>query len=97
MILNHDFTVQDIAMRSFMGYFFGLLSVIKAYSALSIKLLLKPSLFVTFKISIPWCILVTFLIIITLKGEKNIQPSVALFFPSLEVALEKIMIYLRRC
>lgn len=54
-----------------MGDVFGFLSSIKAYNAISIKLLLKRSLFETLKISIPQCILVTFLIIITLKGKKQ--------------------------
>lgn len=55
--------------------------------------------FETFKISIPQCILVTFLIIITLKGgKKKKTPAICgTCFLSLEVALEKIMIYLRCC
>lgn len=54
-----------------MGDIFRFLSMIKAYNAVSIKLLLKRSLFETFKISIPQCILVTFLIIIILRGKQQ--------------------------
>lgn len=90
----HDFTAQDIVMRSLMGDVFGFRSIIKAYNAVDINSFFKTFTFCNFKNFSPLVHVGHFSNYNDIeRGEK----SAAIWGTrsSLEVALEKIMVCLR--